>query len=125
MKRLKSAFALIAAIILYSVIATLCLMKWHSDIDITVDEIKLCNQKGDSGKASAAADELTDKWTSLEKKMSIFVCDEKLNNISASVAKIPQFVTEANDELDAELESIRRQLELLCRGELPLWYNLL
>ena len=57
--------------------------------------------------------------------MSIFVADEKLNNISSSVAKIPGFVAEANDELDAELDSIRRQLRLLCRGELPVWYNLL
>lgn len=125
MKRVKAAAALIAAIILYSVIASLCLVNWQSDIDVIIDEIKLYNENGDSGKASAAADELTHTWARLEKGMSIFVCDEKLNNISSSVAKVPQFVTEANDELDAELESIRRQLKLLCRGELPLWYNLL
>jgi len=125
MKRVKAAFTLIGAIILYSVIAFLCLASWQSDIDVIIDEIRVCNEKGDSGKASAAADELTYRWARLEKGMSIFVCDEKLNDISSSVAKVPQFVTEANDELDAELESIRRQLKLICRGELPLWYNLL
>ena len=125
MKRVKAAAALIGTIILYSVIASLFLVNWQSDIDVIIDEIRLYNEKGDSGKASAAADELTHKWARIEKGMSIFVCDEKLDNISSSVAKVPQFVTEANDELDAELESIRRQLKLICRGELPLWYNLL
>lgn len=125
MKRVKAAAALIGAIILYSVIASLFLVNWQSDIDVIIDEIRLYNENGDSGKASAAADELTHKWARIEKGMSIFVCDEKLDNISSSVAKVPQFVTEANDELDAELESIRRQLKLICRGELPLWYNLL
>lgn len=125
MKRVKAAFALIGGIIFYSVIASLFLVEWQGEIDVLIDEIRICNENGDSGKASAAADELAYKWSRLEKKMSIFVCDEKLNNISSSVAKVPQFVTEANDELDAELESIRRQLRLICRGELPLWYNLL
>ena len=125
MKRVKAAFALVGAIILYSVIASLCLVNWQKDISEAIDIIEFYNEKGDSGNASAAADELTYTWAKLEKKMSIFVCDEKLNNISSSVAKVPQFVTEANDELDAELESIRRQLKLICRGELPLWYNLL
>lgn len=125
MKRVKTAFALIAAILLYAVIASTCLISWQREIVGIIDEIKLCSENGDSGKTSAAAEKLSLEWTSLEKKMSIFVCDEKLNSISSSVAKVPQFVTEANDELDAELESIRRQLKLLCRGELPLWYNLL
>ncbi len=125
MKRVKAAFALIGAIILYSVIASVCLVSWQREIVEIIDEIELNSENGDNGKTSAAAEKLSLEWTSLEKKMSIFVCDEKLNDISSSVAKVPQFVTEANDELDAELESIRRQLKLLCRGELPLWYNLL
>ena len=125
MKRVVMAFALLAAIVLYSVTASICLNGWQNNITYIIDEIRLCNEKGDSENASAAADKLTYTWTKLEKGMSIFVSDEKLNNISSSVAKLPQFVTEANDELDAELESIRRQLKLICRGELPLWYNLL
>lgn len=125
MKRVAMAFSLIGAIIVYAAVASLCLINWQGDVTEIIDEIKLYNESGDNGKTSAAADRLTDEWKSLEKKMSIFVCDEKLNNISSSVAKVPQFVEAANDELDAELESIRRQLKLICRGELPLWYNLL
>lgn len=125
MKRFVIALVLIAAIVLYSVTASVCLVSWQGNVTVIIDEIKLYNENGDSGKASASAERLTSEWISLEKKMSVFVSDEKLNSISSSVAKVPQFVTEANDELDAELESIRRQLKLLCRGELPLWYNLL
>ncbi|MBQ8176745.1 MAG: DUF4363 family protein [Oscillospiraceae bacterium] len=125
MKRFVIALVLMAAIMIYSVVAFVCLAGWQGDVSEIIDEIKLYNETGDNGKTSAAADELTKEWVTLEKKMSIFVSDEKLNSISTSVAKVPQFVKEANDELDAELESIRRQLKLLCRGELPLWYNLL
>ena len=119
------AFALVAAIVVYSAVAAGCLGKWKNDVIDIIDRIIMYNENGDSGKASAAADELTDEWISLEKKMSLFVRDEKLDSISSSVAKVPHFIAEANDELDAELESIRRQLKLLYRGELPLWYNLL
>ncbi len=125
MKRVKIAFVLIAAIVVYSVTAAVCLIDWQEDFVVIIDEIKLYSENSNSGNASAAADKLTDEWIHLEKKMSIFVSDEKLNSISSSVAKVPGFVTEANDELDAELESIRRQLKLLCRNELPVWYNLL
>ena len=125
MKRVWIAFSLMGAIVLYSVIASFFLIVWQNDIDAMIDGIRLYNENGDSENAFAAADRLVNEWTRLEKKMSVFVCDEKLNNISSSVAKVPQFVKEANDELDAELESIRRQLRLICRGELPLWYNLL
>ena len=125
MNRVKTAFLLMAAIVIYSVIAVLFLNGWQSNINAIIDEIKLYSENGDSGNAFAAADRLTSEWSELEKKMSVFVGDEKLNSISSSVAKIPQLAAKANDELDAELESIRRQLKLICRGELPVWYNLL
>ena len=125
MKRVRTAFLLIAAIVIYSVVALVFLNGWQRNINEIIDEIKLYSENGDSGNASAAADRLTSEWSELEKKMSVFVGDEKLSSISSSVAKIPQFAAKSNDELDAELESIRRQLKLICRGELPLWYNLL
>ena len=125
MKRVIIAFGLVFAIIAYSVTAAVCLRGWCNEITALIDNVAEQNKSGDSGKTSAAADGLSREWRLLEKKMSMFVCDEKLNSISSSVAKVPQFVSEANDELDAELESIRRQVNLLYRGELPLWYNLL
>lgn len=125
MKRFVVALILIAVIVSYSVIAAFCLNSWQTDVTGIIDEIQLYSENGGEENASVAADKLIDEWIVIEKKMSIFVADEKLNNISSSVAKIPGFVAEANDELDAELDSIRRQLRLLCRGELPVWYNLL
>jgi len=125
MKRFVIALILIAVIVSYSVIAAFCLNSWQADVTGIIDEIQLYSENGGEENASVAADKLIDEWIVIEKKMSIFVADEKLNNISSSVAKIPGFVAEANDELDAELDSIRRQLRLLCRGELPVWYNLL
>ena len=113
------------AIMLYAVFAALVIRHENGELSQIIDEISMHDQNGDSEKASAAAEKLNDEWYSFERKMSVFVRDDKLNIISASVARVKPYVTEANDELEAELQNISRQLELLYRTELPTWYNIL
>ena len=113
------------AIMLYSVFAAFVIHNENDNISRIIDEISMHDQNGDSEKASDAAEKLGDEWYRFERKMSVFVRDDKLNIISASVARVKPYVTEANDELEAELQNISRQLELLYRTELPTWYNIL
>ncbi len=125
MNRVITACCLIAAIILYSASAALIIRSENAELIEIIGQISECNEKGDSENASAAAQRLNYKWRSFERKMSVFVRDDKLNSISTSVARISPYIDEANDELDAELQNIRRQLTLIYRGELPAWYNIL
>ncbi len=125
MRRVVMAVCLMLIIVGYSTLAVVCLDRWRDSLTDSLDEIMMHNENGDLGKASEAAEQLSEKWIGLEKKMSVFVSDDKLSGISSTVAKIPHFITEANDELDAEIENVSRQLNLLYRGELPMWYNLL
>lgn len=125
MKRVVIAAAIIAAIMVYSASAAVIIKNRNSELIAVTEEISEYNKTGDSEKAAAAADVLQNKWYAFEREMSVFVRDDKLNNLSASVAKIPSYIAAANDELDAELESIHRQLNIIYRSELPTWYNIL
>lgn len=125
MSRIVTSVCLMLAIMAYSVFAVLVIRNENMELSAIIGEINLHEQGGDVEKASAAADELNEKWYSFERKMSVFVRDDRLNTISASVARVKPYITEANDELDAELRNISRQLELLYRTELPTWYNIL
>ena len=113
------------AIMIYSVFVAFVIRNENRELLQIIDEISMHDQNGDSEKASAAAEKLNGEWYRFERKMSVFVRDDKLNIISASVARVKPYVTEANDELKAELQNISRQLELLYRTELPTWYNIL
>lgn len=125
MKRVIIAAVIISAIIVYSAAAAMTIKSENAELAAITEEIALYSEKGDVGNASAAAVRLCEKWYGFERKMSVFIRDDKLCALSASVAKIPAYITAANDELGAELESIRRQLDLIYRSELPTWYNIL
>lgn len=124
MKRVIIASAIIAAIMMYSSAAAVIVKHRNSELIAVTEEIREYNRQGDTEKAAEAADILQREWSAFEKEMSVFLRDDRLNVVSASVAKIPSYITAANDELDAELESIHRQLELIYRAELPMWYNI-
>lgn len=125
MSRIITSVCLMLAISVYSVFAAFVIRNENDKLSQIVAEISMHNQNGDTEKTSAAAERLNGEWNRFERKMSVFVRDDKLGVISASVARIEPYVTEANDELEAELQNISRQLELLYRTELPTWYNIL
>lgn len=125
MNRVITAALIITAIIGYSAFAAWVIKNENDELISITEEIAEFNKNKDTANAKAAAERLTEKWNAFEKKMSLFVRDDKLNTLSMSVSKVSPYVTAANDELDAELESIERQLRLIYRSELPMWYNIL
>ena len=125
MNRVITAALIIAAIIGYSAFAAWVIKNENDELIAITEEIGEYNKNDDIANASAAAERLTEKWNDFERKMSLFVRDDKLYTLSVSVSKVSPYITAANDELNAELESIQRQLRLIYRSELPLWYNIL
>ncbi len=116
---------LMLAIISYSTASAFIIGHENNKLISVIDEISAYSEKGDSEKAVAAAELLSLEWYKYERRMSVLVRDDKLNTISASVARIKPYIEEANDELDAELQNISRQLTIIYRTELPMWYNIL
>ncbi len=125
MNRVIMSVCLMAVIVSYSAASALIIGHENNELISVIDEISAYSEKGDSEKAVAAAELLNLKWYNYERKMSVLVRDEKLNTISSSVARIKPYIEEANDELDAELQNISRQLTVIYRTELPMWYNIL
>lgn len=125
MSRVITAISIITAIIAYSVFAIFVIRSETSELISSADEVRMYNNSGDTANAADAAERLSDKWLGFEKKMSVFVRDDKLTELSKAISKVRPYVTAANDELNAELENISRQLWLLYRSELPAWYNIL
>lgn len=109
----------------YSAAAVLIIRRENRELIAVTDEIIEYNKNGDSEKASEAAVRLNEGWHKFERSMSVFIRDDKLNSLSASVARIEPYIMSANDELEAELHNVRRQLTLIYRSELPAWYNIL
>ena len=125
MSRVITAFIIIVAIMGYSAFAAWIIKGENEELASITVEIDEYNKNGDTANAGAAAERLTEKWSRFEKNMSVFVRDDKLSTLSTTVSKVPSYINDANDELDAELENIRRQLKLIYRSELPMWYNIL
>ncbi len=125
MNRVIMSVCLMLAIIFYSTASAFIIGHENNKLISVIDEISAYSEKGDSEKAVAAAELLSLEWYKYERRMSVLVRDDKLNTISASVARIKPYIEEANDELDAELQNISRHLTIIYRTELPMWYNIL
>ncbi|MGN0603659.1 MAG: DUF4363 family protein [Oscillospiraceae bacterium] len=125
MKRTITAFVLLIAIVIWSVLGIFIVQKENSSLVDVIKRIESCCEEDDMQEAEELAVKLESLWKKYERKMSLIVADEKLTELSMSISKIRPYCRDANDELLAELENIKRQLELVYKSELPLWYNIL
>ncbi len=125
MKRTITAFVLLAAIIIWSVTGIFIVRKENNDLVEVIESIEAYCENDDMKSAEELAGQLEAMWGRYERKMSLIVADEKLKDLSIAISKVKPYCREANDELIAELENIKRQLELIYRSELPFWYNIL
>lgn len=125
MKRTITAFVLLTAIIIWSVLGIFIVQKENSSLVDVIKLIESCCENDDMTEAEKLAGKLEKLWKKYERKMSLIVADEKLTALSTSISKIRPYCRDANDELLAELENIKRQLELVYKSELPFWYNIL
>ena len=125
MKRTVTAFVLLTGIVIWSVMGIFIVQKENSSLIDVIKRIESCCENDDMGTAEELAEKLEVLWKKYERKMSLIVADEKLTELSMSISKVKPYCQDANDELLAELENIKRQLELVYKSELPLWYNIL
>lgn len=125
MKRTVTAFVLLAAIIIWSVTGIFIVRKENDNLVDMINSIEAYCEKDDMDSAEKLAGQLEAMWRRYERKMSLIVADEKLTDLSIAISKVKPYCRDANDELLAELENIKRQLELVYKSELPLWYNIL
>lgn len=125
MKRAVVAVCMLAIIIAGSITAILVIKKENSKLISILDEIQLCCENDDMEGAAQKAKQLEELWYIYERRMSVIVKDERLKELNTTIVKIRPYSEEANDELEAEIQNIRRQLGLIYKSELPYLFNIL
>lgn len=125
MKRAVVAVCMLAIIIAGSITAILVIKKENSKLISILDEIQLCCENDDMEGAAQKAGQLEELWYIYERRMSVIVKDERLKELNTTIVKIRPYSEEANDELEAEIQNIRRQLGLIYKSELPTLFNIL
>jgi hypothetical protein len=125
MTRVKLAFAILAAVILY------CAFAWYfvsygSDKLITLSEdIAVLFEQGDYDKAMERADELNAAAKVYAERAGLFVHDSRLSQMTVSTNKIKAFIKGRSDETYAELASIREDIEDFINAEIPRFHTIL
>lgn len=125
MKRPIIAAAALTLILIYSISAVWLIKKENSRLENVLDVIQTCCENDDMETAAENAATLEELWYDYRRIMSVAVNDDRLSELGTAIAKIRPYAEEANDELEAELESIRRQLDMIYKSEIPLIYNIL
>jgi hypothetical protein len=132
LKRVIVSACIIAAAVLYGILAavyakyesdeitamTLRIGEFYEEYALTGDEIKKID-------ALLLSEQLEKKAEQFENGVSLFVRDERLSTLEYAAARIKHLIHFNSDEVAAELENIREQVETIAESERPYWYNIL
>lgn len=125
MRRVKIAAAIIAVIIIYSIGSLFILDKWNDDLKSRIEKIQQVYESGDTEQALSLSNDLNLFWHDYERVVTMLIHDDSLQSVNISIAKITPFISNENDELIAEIQSVYHQLDQIYEEEFPSWYNIL
>lgn len=125
MIRVKTAAVLISAIIIYSVCSLFILDDQNDKFKTRLEEVQRVYESGDTEEALRLSNELNKYWHKYERRVTMLVHDDALSGINISIAKITPYISNENDELIAEIQSIYHQIDQIYEEEFPTWYNIL
>ncbi|MBQ5332297.1 MAG: DUF4363 family protein [Oscillospiraceae bacterium] len=125
MKRVKIAAVLISAILIYSICSLFILDDQNDKFKARLQEVQRVYESGDTEEALRLSNELNEYWHKYEKKVTMLVHDDALASVNISIAKITPFISNENEELIAEIQSIYHQIDQIYEEEFPTWYNIL
>ena len=93
-------------------------------ITALLDEIANAGENKDMQTVYEKTEQLEEMWTESRRRLSCLVREEKLNDLSEVITKIQPYSEEANDELEAEINNVRYQLNQMYLAEIPSWENI-
>lgn len=117
MKRMIISSVLLCAVLIWSLVGGRLLCSSADELISDIDEIEQLYSSGRKTEALELSKDFSKKWNKSEKLLSLMVHDEKIGSLNFSAAKITPLIETDNDELTAELQNIRHQLERLKRSE--------
>ncbi|MBP1565737.1 MAG: DUF4363 family protein [Oscillospiraceae bacterium] len=124
MSRVYISFAIIISIIIIS-ISSLSMMKHEYErFDILITEIETHIGKDEFSEAIEKSELLSSQWISSAKKLSFFVNNTTLDEITDSSAKITPLIRSDSDEIIAETEFLKKRLKRIYSRDMPYVYNI-
>lgn len=124
-KRLIISLSVFVLIILFAFFSVNRIKTEKDRLTAKLDEIADAGEAEDMETVYFKTEQLEEMWTESRRNLSFLVREEKLNALSEVIAKIQPYGEEANDELEAEINNIRYQLNQLYIAEIPSWENIL
>lgn len=124
-KRLIVSLAVFLLIISFSVFSVSSIHREKERLTALLDEIAQASEAEDMETVYIKTEQLEEMWTESRVRLSCLVREEKLNDLSEFITKIQPYGEEANDELEAEINNVRYQLNQLYLAEIPSWENVL
>ncbi len=125
MKRVIFSAVLLGIILIGSVLSSISICRDTNSLTAELENIQSVYESGNTEKALALSNEMNTHWHTYEHRMSLLIHDDKLSPLNMSIARITPLISNENDELIAEMQSIYHQLERIRCTELPYWYNIL
>jgi hypothetical protein len=132
MKRVILSAVIIAAAIIYSICSAVYAEVSADEIIFLTDRIESAYRlfaETEDPDAFNTSIELSEKLEReaerYENAVSLFVRDERLSTLEYSAARVKHLIKYSSDEVSAELESVREQVETIAESEVPYWYNIL
>jgi hypothetical protein len=125
MIRVKIAFGILAAVMLYCAFAWYLVGFGSGEIIELADNIADLYEQGDYEAAMESADRLNEVAARYAERAGLMVHDNRLTQMTISASKVKAFIKGRSDETYAELESIREDIEDFKKAEIPTLYTIL
>lgn len=120
MKRLGIVLCLLAAMILVSIYSIYRVERMHGEMTARLDEIAETTAREDSEALVEQVGALRDYWDREEKTLILFLRHSHVDDLTRSIMRLPALTQYRNiAELNAELDTIRWQIDHLRDSELP------
>lgn len=124
MSRVYTSVTIVLSIIIMS-ISYLSMMKHeYKKYDKLISEIEYCVENDMTENAIEKSELLSSEWNNSAKKLSFFVSNTILDEITDSSAKITPLIRSSSDEIIAETEFLKKRLKRIYSRDMPYIYNI-
>ncbi len=125
MGRVKLSIAILLLILSYSITSTFIIKHSTDKLIGAIEDTQQLVDQGKEKEAIESMDRLYDISESYDDIASIFIRSDKTSGIPTSLARIKPLIKKDNDEVHAELESLKALVKWIYKSERPVYSNIL
>ena len=124
MQRVKFCFVALLIMIGISVYSLILINKQCKELNSIINELSYEVEIGNNKEALIKAYELKTEWDENYKIFFTLVKHDKLSSVNASIPRIISYLNNNSDDLNAEISSLRSEIDFIIHTEIPYFYNI-